>query len=64
MIKDFNKRSTEEKEWLLNNTWCDHCLKADLGMKNHSEYESNGKTYIEGICVKCSNQIKSEINNK
>ncbi len=35
-------RSGSEQEWLLENTWCDECGEADLGMISPQEYAENG----------------------
>jgi hypothetical protein len=59
--RDFNKRDDSEKEWFIENTWCDHCLQADLGISNPVEYEIEGKIFIEGNCLKCGKIVISEI---
>ncbi len=43
------------------NTWCDRCNEADLGISSPQEYEENGKVYIEGTCQKCGETIRSEV---
>ena len=57
----FYERQPQDKEWLLQNTWCDFCEKADLGIERPTEIELNGKIYLSGICLICGNEIKSEI---
>jgi len=59
--REFSKRPLEEREWLLQNTWCNFCGKADIGMTRPTEYESDGKVYISGICLRCGNEIVSEL---
>jgi hypothetical protein len=61
--RDFNIRPSDEREWLLENTWCDFCKKADLGMVLSTEYELNGKIYLSGFCKICGNKIISEISD-
>jgi hypothetical protein len=61
--RDFNIRPSDEREWLLQNTWCNFCEKADLGMEILTEYELNGKIYISGFCIACGNEIISEISD-
>lgn len=38
---------------MLENTWCNVCNAPDLGLKEPTEYEENGKTFIEDLCRKC-----------
>ena len=57
----FYDRQPQDKEWLLQNTWCDFCEKADLGIERPTEFELNGKIYLSGFCLICGNEIKSEI---
>lgn len=59
--REFDERKPQDKEWFLQNTWCDFCEKADLGMERPTEYEQNGKIYISGFCLICGNEVKSEI---
>ncbi len=61
--REFKERQPQEREWLLQNTWCDHCKKADLGMERPTEFELNGKIYISGFCRLCGHEIKSEIHD-
>jgi hypothetical protein len=59
--REFNERQSQDREWHLQNTWCDSCGKADLGMDRPSEYELNGKIYLSGFCKLCGHEIKTEI---
>ncbi|MDD4994252.1 MAG: hypothetical protein PHR83_18680 [Paludibacter sp.] len=59
--REFSERQPQDKEWLAQNTWCDFCKKADLGIEKPTEFELNGKIYLSGFCSKCGNEIKSEI---
>lgn len=62
--RDFSARSAEEREWMLNNTWCDACGEADLGMSSPQEYDEDGHVYVEGHCRKCGQAVRSEITEK
>jgi hypothetical protein len=57
--RDFNQRTPQERRWLLENSWCDNCQEADLGMKDPKEYQEDGVLYVEGRCVKCESIIRS-----
>ena len=46
-------RDQFEQEWLIEKTWCEHCIAAELGINNPSECEENGHVFIEGICRCC-----------
>jgi len=46
---------------MLQNTWCDTCAEADLGMDAPREYEEDGRVYVEGQCRKCRRGVRSEI---
>ncbi len=59
--RDFNERDYHDRSWLLQNTWCEICLKSDLGMDMPTEYEMNGKIYLSGFCTVCGSEINSEI---
>ncbi len=59
--QDFNRRSEEEKQAFLTQTWCNDCMEADLGMKEPQEYIQDGKRYIEGQCNRCGNAIITEL---
>jgi len=62
--RNFTARSAEEREWVLNNTWCDGCGEADLGLSLPQEYEEAGRFYVEGRCRKCGEVVRSEIIEK
>ena len=59
--RDFFANPETEKEWMLKNTWCDACRKADLGMHSPEEYEEDGKVFVTGKCNVCENPIVSEV---
>ena len=62
--RNLKSRDQFEQEWLIENTWCEHCSAADLGIDNPAEYEENGHVFIEGICRRCGKKVKSEIIEK
>jgi len=62
--KDFYLRPIDEQEWLIENTWCDKCNKADTGIENPTEFEQNGKLYISGFCKSCGSELISEIKDE
>lgn len=63
-VRNFKIRPQEEQKWMIENTWCDVCQKADLGMTNPCEYEENGSLFVEGLCRKCGAKIKSKVTVK
>jgi hypothetical protein len=62
--RDFSARDEEEQEWMLENTWCPRCEKADLGMTHPEEYEENGVIWLEGRCAVCDEVIRSQVHIK
>jgi len=46
---------------MVENTWCDHCSKADLGLIDPLEYEEDGQIYLEGKCKACGKRVVSKI---
>ncbi|WP_428033585.1 hypothetical protein [Amphritea sp.] len=59
--RDFSVRSEEEQQAFLQETWCDHCQEANLGMKNPREYLYKGVVFIEGECKRCGNVVLTEL---
>lgn len=59
--RDFLARPLEEQNDFLAQTWCNHCMEVDLGMKNPKEFESKDRIWIEGDCIKCGNSTVTEI---
>ena len=56
--RDFRARPEEERAWMLENTWCDRCGKADLGMDSPRENEVDRRIYMEGNCRKCVHRVR------
>jgi len=59
--RDFAARPPEDLEWMMQNTWCDACAEADLGMDAPREYEEGGHIYVEGKCRRCREVVRSEV---
>ena len=58
---DFNALPKSDKDWFLQETWCDTCDKADLGMKEPELYVENNIKYISGKCIICNTKCISTI---
>jgi len=61
---DFWARPEADHQWFLDNTWCDNCNQADLGMSDPVEFEEDGRVYIEGKCLQCGGHVISELTEK
>ncbi len=59
--RDFLARPAWEQSWMVENTWCDVCGEADLGLDSPSEYADDGRVYVEGVCRRCGGAVCSEI---
>ena len=59
--REFLARSQAEQQMLTEDSWCDVCEEADLGMRDPKEFEEDGKIVIEGFCRKCGNPIRNHI---
>jgi hypothetical protein len=62
--RDFSARPAWEREWMIDNTWCDVCREADLGIVDPEEYELEGRIFVEGRCKKCGQQVRSEVHDE
>ncbi len=62
--RNFFSRDIQEQRWLLENTWCDVCNAADIGLTDPIEYEENNEIFIEGKCRKCGSRVVSTIIEK
>jgi hypothetical protein len=62
--RNFLDRTDFEREWILDNTWCDACEAADLGMTSPREYDEDGVVYVEGDCARCGSKVRSVISEK
>ena len=59
--RDFFRRTADEQTWMLQNTWCDECAEADIGMSSPREYNEDGTIYVEGQCNRCKRTIRSSV---
>jgi len=59
--RNFYNRPPEERRWFEEETWCDECSQADLGLVEPREYEEDGVVFIEGKCRNCGSRVVSEI---
>lgn len=59
--RDFYQRDAEEQASFLEQTWCNNCQEADLGMTDPKEYEVDDMIIIEGKCKKCGETVTTEI---
>ena len=59
--RDFYARSKEEQADYLKMTWCNTCMKEDLGMNEPEEYELAESIYIDGKCNVCGATVTTEL---
>lgn len=59
--RDFYARDVEEQAAFLSQTWCQHCMAADLGMIEPEEYEVDERVFVAGKCVQCGNAVVTEL---
>jgi hypothetical protein len=59
--RDFSARPAREQQWLTDDSWCDVCNQADLGMREPKEFEEDGKIVVEGLCRKCGSPIRNYV---
>jgi hypothetical protein len=62
--RDFTLRPDAERTWLCENTWCDLCAKADLGMTDPCEYEESGEVFVVAKCKACGTAVRSVIHER
>lgn len=62
--RDFTQREESDREWMIENTWCDRCGKADLGIIDPAEYEEDGAIFVEGKCRICGSVVRSQIDER
>ncbi len=46
---------------LTEDSWCDVCQEADLGMRDAHEFDEDGKSVIEGRCCKCGSLVRNHV---
>ncbi|MDX1962290.1 MAG: hypothetical protein SFX18_04010 [Pirellulales bacterium] len=59
--RNFSSRSPAEQQILTEDSWCEVCEAADLGMRDAREFEQDGKIVVEGFCRKCGSVIRNHI---
>jgi len=62
--RNFALRPANERRWMLENTWCENCQKADLGMINPTEFEEAGTVVVEGRGRVCASSIRSVVEER
>lgn len=60
-LRNFLARCEAGRYWLIEESWCEACGEADLGLSDPVEYEENGARYIEGKCMSCRTTVRSVI---
>lgn len=58
---DFESLDEIEKRFYLEETWCDSCGKADLGIENIGIFVEGSKKVVVGNCRVCGSDCRSEI---
>ena len=61
IARDFATLDEATRDFVLDNTWCDSCGRADLGLENPSLYEEAGRLFVAGACRRCGSTVRSEI---
>lgn len=61
IARDFYARDKEDQKAFMTQTWCNHCMAADIGMSEPNEYELNGVVFVEGKCLRCGETVVTEI---
>lgn len=59
--REFFRRDTNEQRWMTENTWCETCEEADLGLSDPNEYEENDQVFLEGKCRKCEMRVVTHV---
>lgn len=62
--RNFFVRDANERDIICENSWCDNCGEADIGLINPVEYEEAGQIFVEGACVRCGDRILNTINEE
>ena len=60
-LRDFSTRPLLEQKMLTEDSWCDACGEADLGMRDPTEFDENGAIVIEGFCRRCGGPIRGHV---
>lgn len=57
----FDSLPAEDQNWFLENTWCDICQRADLGVKEPREFRENGREFFIARCLVCGHECTTEV---
>jgi hypothetical protein len=60
-IIDLNSLDDIDRSMYLDDTWCDNCSKADLGIDKPELYIEDNRQFISGYCKICGDHSISEI---
>jgi hypothetical protein len=63
-IIDLSSLDEIERSLYLDDTWCDNCSEADLGIGRPELYIENNRKFISGSCNVCGELCTSEIITK
>jgi len=63
-IIDISSLPEIERDIYLQDSWCDNCEKADLGIVNPELYIESGQKFISGNCKVCGARCVSTIIEK
>ncbi len=63
-IIDLSSLNEIERSIYFDDTWCDHCSKADLGIVKPELYIEDNRQFITGSCKVCGTHCTSEIITK
>ncbi len=62
--RDFFRRTEQDQQAFLTQTWCDKCQQPDLGMTDPVEYIQGKTVLIEGKCAKCAELVVTELTDE
>lgn len=62
--RSFAARDITEQEWMCENTWCELCQQADLGLVDPREYEEDGEIFLERRSRVCGSVVLSTIDER
>ncbi|MCL1052182.1 hypothetical protein L2755_21540 [Shewanella abyssi] len=57
----FDVLDESDKDFFINDSWCDYCEKSDLGITDPKIYILDEKQYLEGVCKICGHKQITEV---
>ncbi|MBH0077986.1 hypothetical protein I6F48_21105 [Pseudoalteromonas sp. SWYJ118] len=57
----FDVLDESDKDFFINDSWCDYCEKADLGIIDPKIYILDEKQHLEGVCKICGHKQITEV---